>query len=141
MQFVETKCNFGSLRVAFTFSLQLSKKASVLSFTKKLAKDIIGLILVRLQILEWTLCETVGIAVPEREVKGGCRQPVGRQKKHKTGGEMKKRENRVVKSLIAGVLCLSQLQIPVNVLAAEGEPENLALNKTTSASALEVSDG
>ena len=54
---------------------------------------------------------------------------------------MKKRENRVVKSLIAGVLCLSQLQIPVNVLAAEGEPENLALNKTTSASALEVSDG
>ena len=54
---------------------------------------------------------------------------------------MKKRENRVVKSLIAGVLCLSQLQIPVNVLAAEGEPENLALNKTTSASALEVADG
>ena len=54
---------------------------------------------------------------------------------------MNKRENRVVKSLIAGVLCLSQLQIPVNVLAAEGEPENLALNKTTSASALEVSDG
>ena len=99
------------------------------------------MILVRLQILEWTLCETAGIAVPEREVKGGCRQPVGRQKKHKTGGEMKKRENRVVKSLIAGVLCLSQLQIPVNVLAAEGEPENLALNKTTSASALEVSDG
>ncbi|MEI3147957.1 MAG: discoidin domain-containing protein [Merdibacter sp.] len=39
----------------------------------------------------------------------------------------------MVKSLIAGVLCLSQLQIPVNVLAAEGEPENLALNEPSGA--------
>ena len=85
----------------------------MLAFTKKLAKDIIGLILVRLQILEWTLCETAGIAVPEREVKGGCRQPVGRQKKHKTGGEMKKREGFVflIQQEIAHITCLLDISI------------------------------
>ena len=30
LHFVETKCNFGSLRVAFTFSLQLRRKNDII---------------------------------------------------------------------------------------------------------------
>ena len=51
---------------------------------------------------------------------------------------MKTRENRVGQILIAGALCFTQLQLPIGALAAEGDPENLALNKDVTVSALEV---
>ena len=51
---------------------------------------------------------------------------------------MKTREKRVAKILIAGALCFTQLQLPIGALAAEGDPENLALNKDVTVSALEV---